>query len=277
MINEKFVPRNWFKYLYYRAAGAWAYILMKIVPPDDVKYKDIPVIINNFNRFDTLRKLIEGLEKRGYFNIHILDNNSSNPLLTDFYKNCKYPVYQLGENYGSGALWRSGIFEKFSRNYFVYTDPDMVMIDECPDDFMLFFLNVMKRHPLAQKVGFSLKIDDLPDHYLYKQHVLDYEGQFYEYFNEKELLYRAPIGCTFALYRPRAGQKHANNYIEIYRTGYPYMAYHLPWYQDSLNPDDDERYYLEHLDKGYWYSSRNKKILDDLKQSNAASENVNSK
>ncbi len=265
MENRKFVPSNWFKYFYYRIYSIWSYLLEIMIPPDKVHYKDIPIIINNFNRFDTLKRLIASLEERGYHNIVIIDNNSSNPALIDYYNTCGYKIYRFDKNLGSAALWQSEVFREYRRNYFVYTDPDMVPVDECPDDFMNFFLNVLRRHKLAQKVGFSLKIDDLPDHYLHKQHVLDYESQFYRYLIKEELLYRAPVATTFALYRPRAVKKHANNYIEMYRTAHPYMALHLPWYQDSLNPDEDERYYLEHLEKGYWYSTRNKKTLDNGK------------
>ena len=42
------------------------------------KIKDpfnIPIIINNYNRFTTLKKLVEDLQKRGYKKIIILDNN----------------------------------------------------------------------------------------------------------------------------------------------------------------------------------------------------------
>lgn len=265
MEKQKFVPDNYAKFTYYKLAAIWYRVLQIIIPPDKVNYKDIPVIINNYNRLETLKKLISGLESRGYYNIHIIDNHSSNPGLLEYYKNLKYRVYLLDQNLGCGTLWKSGLFKKFKRNYFVYTDSDMVMVDECPDDFMNVFLNVLKRHPLAQKVGFSLKIDDLPDCYLLKDHVIDFEGQYYNYYLEDEQLYRAPIDSTFALYRPRAKEKHANNNIEIYRTAFPYMAYHLPWYQDSLNPDDDEKYYLEHLDSGYWYSSKSKRILDEHK------------
>lgn len=271
MKNQEFVPASRLKYFYYRLVVLWYRFLEFIFPPDKVNYKDIPVIINNFNRLKTLKRLITGLESRGYLNIHIIDNHSTNPLLLEYYKNCSYKVYLLDRNIGWDTLWKSGLFKKFKRNYFVYTDSDMVMADECPDDFMQIFLNVLKKHPWAQKVGFSLRIDDLPDCYLLKDHVLDYEGQFYKYFNEAERLYRAPIASTFALYRPRASEKHANNHIEIYRTAFPYTAIHLPWYQDSLNPDEDEKYYLEHLDSGYWYSSRSKKILEEQKSNRKAS------
>jgi hypothetical protein len=105
-----------------------------------------------------------------------------------------------------------------------------------------------------------LKLDDLPDHNLTKKEVLEYEGRFYDY-PQEEMLYRAPIASTFALYRPYGKVKHANNYVEMYRTAFPYMALHLPWYVDSKNPDDEERYYLEHLTLSTYWTTRSKKFM----------------
>lgn len=42
-------------------------------------YKNIPIIINNFNRLTCLQRLIASLEVRGYHNIYIIDNNSTYP------------------------------------------------------------------------------------------------------------------------------------------------------------------------------------------------------
>ena len=40
-------------------------------------FKDVPIVINNFNRLDSLKRLIAGLESRGYRNIHIIDKTTS--------------------------------------------------------------------------------------------------------------------------------------------------------------------------------------------------------
>jgi hypothetical protein len=114
---------------------------------------------------------------------------------------------------------------------------------------MLFFLNVLKRHRFASKVGFSLKIDDLPECFTPRKAVTDHEQTFSRFFISDEQIYYAPIDTTFALYRPRSSWKHANYNIEIYRTAYPYMARHLPWYLDSANPDEETLYYLDTANK----------------------------
>jgi hypothetical protein len=55
-------------------------------------------------------------------------------------------------------------------------------------------------------------------------------------------VYRAPIDTTFALYR--AGVPFQME--PALRTGNPYVARHLPWYQNSARPSAEQRYYLQH-------------------------------
>jgi glycosyltransferase involved in cell wall biosynthesis len=261
MVN-KFVPENKIKYLYYKLLGSFFYLREYLNPPDEIEYKNIPIIINNFNRLDTLKKLISSLEARGYFNIYIIDNLSTYPPLLEYYRECRYKVFRLDRNIGTLAFWISGINKQFDKNFFVYTDSDVVPVEECPDDFMMFFLKTLKKHKHARKVGFSLMLDDIPDCNLLKDSIMSYEGHYYDYPLPDENLYRAPIGATFALYRPRGKYNHANNYIEIYRAGHPYTARHLPWYQDSVNLDEEEKYYLERIGERTFWSKRSKKVLE---------------
>jgi len=258
----RFKPNNYFKFYYYRIIYSFSGLIELIHPPKIKDYKQIPIIINNFNRLDSMKKLIESLEHRGYSNIFIIDNLSTYPPLLDYYKTCRYTVFRLDRNIGMTALWKSGIYKKFKDDFFVYTDSDIVPIEECPDDFLLFFLNTLKKYRLARKVGFSLKIDDLPDHYAMKNEVIQWEKQFAEH-KRDEFLYWAPIDTTFALYRPRSKRRHAYFNIEMYRTGFPYMARHLPWYIDSKNPDEENLYYInQKLVKTSW-SGKGKSFISD--------------
>jgi len=260
-MKQKFIPENKFKFSYYRIISFLYYLVELISSPQITDYKKIPIIINNFNRLDTLKKLIKSLENRGYINIYIIDNLSTYPPLLDYYKTCNYKVFYLNKNIGMNALWKSGIYKKFKKNFFVYTDSDIVPIDECPDDFLLFFLQTLKKHVLARKVGFSLKIDDIPDCNDMKDYIIRCEKHFYHDYIRDDMLYWAPIDTTFALYRPRGKRKHSNNNIEMYRTSFPYMARHLPWYFDPYNLDEENRYYLEHSEIVTFWTSRCKEIL----------------
>ncbi|HUW93219.1 MAG TPA: hypothetical protein VMV74_08650, partial [Bacteroidales bacterium] len=211
-MNTKLFSDKPFKRLYYGASSLLLFVQEMLSPPKNRDHKQIPVIINNFNRLDSMKQLISAMEERGYKNIFIIDNLSTYPPLLE---------------------------------YFVYTDSDIIPLKEYPDDFMLVFMNALKKYRMARKVGFSLKIDDLPDCYAMKDQVIEWEKKFFER-KRDALLFRASIDTTFALYRPRARRRPANFHAVMFRTAYPFMARHIPWYVDSLNPDEENRYYMEH-------------------------------
>lgn len=205
--------------------------------------KQIPIIINNFNQYDYLLILLEGLEKRGYRNIHILDNASTYPPLLNYYRDCPYNVYKLNENYGYLGLWKSGLYKLFENQYFVYTDPDLRIIDECPDDFLQYFYDLLQKYPLSTKVGFSLRLSDIPMHYDKRDEVIKWESQYW--MNQKEEnVFMANIDTTFALYRPytRGGASLYGNHL---RVGEPYTMQHLPWYVDKKKLSENVRYYID--------------------------------
>lgn len=221
-------------------------------------YKQIPIIINSFNQLSYLKSLISRLSEMGYNNIHILDNASTYPPLLEFYEQTEYPVYKLGENLGYKALWMSNIFDKFKHNYYVYTDPDVIPVEECPDDFLKYFMEIMMRFPKAQKVGFSLRINDIPDFNINKNKIIKWEKKWWER-KIGEGLYDAQIDTTFALYRPFAfGEA---NFVELnIRTDFPYQAAHLPWYLDPDNLPEEQRFYLDNLSKStHWSKQVNNK------------------
>lgn len=238
------------KKLYYAFKPYVSWLLCRVKGVDRIDPYDIPIIINNRNRYSCLKRLISALETRGYRNIYILDNDSTYPPLLRYYE-CEYPykLIKLGKNVGHMSLWRTGLIERFRDNYFVYTDPDVLPIEECPDDFIAYFLSVFRKHPFVEKVGFALKIDDIPDVYEKRDDVIAWEKQFWnkKLKHDSSFIYKAPIDTTFALYRPMyiEGGYLGSPHI---RTGYPYEALHLPWYNDSSRLDEEEKYYLDHCE-----------------------------
>lgn len=245
-------------------ASAYYCVCEKLQPSRITNVKDIPIIINNFNRVASLKLLIARLEKAGCTNIHILDNDSTYPPLLEYYKTCPYHVHYLGANLGFKALWKSPLCKEFCNDYYVYTDSDVVPDESCPDDFMQKFLDVLKKHPLARKVGFSLHIDDLPDCYEFKDKVLAKESPYFDKFIEQEGIYRAPIDTTFALYRPRVGLSRSR-FVEAYRTASPYQAHHLPWYSNTTQPTDEDLYYARSTTHATDWTSQQKARFDAQK------------
>lgn len=222
--------------------------------------KSVPIIINNFNRLTTLKQLISSLESRGYKNIYIIDNNSSYPPLLEYYEECPYEVFRLRKNIGHKSIWKTGIYKKFWKGFYVYTDSDVVPDDQCPDDFIEHFHGVMKRYPLATKVGFSLKITDLPDVFQQKQAIVDSQKIYWEHQIE-EGLYRAPIDTTFALYRPFS-KTNVNWHMLHIRTAGDYTAKHLPWYNDSANLSDEEYFYINSCSSDISTYARMSKLVE---------------
>lgn len=228
-------------------------------PPKKIHYTEIPIIINNFNRLEYLKRLIKSLEKREYKNIIILDNQSTYPPLLEFYKQTDYKVIILDKNYGFRALWKSGIYQQFKRNYFVYTDSDLEIIDECPNDFLLVFRDILIQNKWYLKIGFSLKIDDLPDENILKDEVIAWEKKFYET-PINSILYKAPIDTTFALYRPFSFKHTSSNLAKVFRTAFPYQAKHLPWYIHTNKLSEEEKYYMETTKVKSWTNKIKEKI-----------------
>ena len=178
-------------------------------------------------------------------NIIILDNNSTYPPLLEYYKSCNYTIHYLSENLGFLALWKSTLYDDiYSKSYYILTDPDVIPDENCPKDFIAHFYNLLQKHPALDKVGFSLKIDDLPDHYDRKQKVIEIESPFWKH-RVADDYYNAVIDTTFALYRP--GVK-GGFWLNAGRTLPPYSAQHLPWYEDSENPDEETIYYRENAE-----------------------------
>lgn len=206
---------------------------------------DFPVIINNFNRLDCLKQLIAWLQRAGMTNIHIIDNNSTYPPLLSFYKTCPFTVYKLNRNVGFLALWKTPVFKRFSKDYYIYTDPDIIPVEACPLDTVQYFFQILHEHPEYDKVGFGLKTDDIPDYYPLKHKVISWEKQFIEK-PVSEHLFDAPIDTTFALYRPGVM---GGSELKAIRTGGAYMARHTSWYIDPLHLSDEDLFYVQSADR----------------------------
>ncbi len=221
-------------------------------------YKNIPIVINNFNRLAMMLRLIDSLTSRGYHNIHIVDNASTYPPLLEWYESCPYTVYRLDRNVGHLAFWETDLHEKFRGQYIAYTDPDVEIHPDCPDDFMEKFVKLLRKYPKALKVGFSLLIDDLPDCYDKKEDVQKWESQFWETEVEPGV-FKAPIDTTFAVYKPFFRGELINFAYTFLRVGKPYSVRHLPWYADSANPTGEDKYYISQIRTSTHWSEQEKK------------------
>lgn len=208
---------------------------------------DIPVFINARDRVSPLRTLVAWLERAGCSRIIVVDNASTYPPLLKYLDGLDHPVVRLKDNLGQAAPWLSGVIDRFVEpgERYAETDPDVVPDEGCPLDALEHFDRLLDEYPEVYKVGFGLRIDDLPDRYRHREAVRRWESR---YWTDEVApgVYRAPVDTTFALYR--AGVPLAME--PALRTGPPYVARHLPWYADSRRPNRELTYYLEHAKAG---------------------------
>ena len=218
-----------------------------------MRWKDIPVIINNHDRLSGLKILLPWLANLRFSKIIIFDNASSYPPLLDFYESIKsqYMIVRCPTNMGPLSIWHYDGFPTPEGRFF-YTDSDVVPDDSCPDNICEIMVNVLDKFPEVFKVGPCLRIDDLPDHYFQKQKVIDWESK--HFWKEKfdtgfgVNAWKGGIATTFALW------KSARWDLSGVRLDFPYAFRHLPWYTDSDNPTEEDVYYNSTCAFGAWAS-----------------------
>ena len=227
--------------------------------------RDIDIFIISYNRLSYLKRLVEWLENAGFEKMHIVDNASTYPPLLEYLSVSKHQVYRMDKNYGHLVIWESGKFKDIidKKNYIV-TDCDILPVEECPLDVGGYFLRILEKYQDVTKVGFALKIDDLPDHNSSKSAVIEWEKQFWEKTVEAGI-FEASIDTTFALYRPGVYPA-SKKWWKSLRTDFPYVARHLPWYEDSANLSEEDIFYQNSLDNKFSFWSIND--LDLLKKYN---------
>lgn len=218
-----------------------------------VDMENIPVFVISYNRLDYLLLLISWLERAGFKNINIIDNKSTYQKLIDYFSICPHKVHRMEKNYGHLVLWDSKKFDEIIDNYnFILTDCDILPVEECPHDIVDYFMRILNKYTNFTKVGLSLKIDDIPDCYAFKNQVLEKEKDFWLHPLETGL-YQAAIDTTLALYRPGIVPKDPRWWRSI-RTASPYEARHLPWYSDTKNPSEEDLNYQKNVAEmsSYW-------------------------
>jgi len=203
--------------------------------------KDIPIFICNFNRLGPTKDLVESLLKRDYNNITIIDNASKYPPLLEWYEKCPATVVKLEVNLHQGIFNLLPQFDHIRCNgFYVWTDSDIVPVEETPKDFLDHMVEIILEYGMP-KLGLSLKLDDIPDHYKHKEEAIKHESIFTKlgHIDSKYgIVWKAPIDTTFAICAtPDCGLCQ-----EAYRMNWPYTARHIPWYYDSDNLPEDEKF-----------------------------------
>lgn len=213
----------------------------------------IPIVINNRNRYTCMLQLINWLERNNYSNIIILDNDSTYPPLLEYYKTTKHKIIFLKRNVGYMALWQTTFFEEIKKGFYVYTDPDVIPNSSCPANVVYKLYTILSKYNSIEKAGAALRVNDLPDEYDKKNEVQEWEKIYWQKQVENNV-YDAMVDTTFALYKPLAFGN--AEMCKAYRVGGEYEFLHLPWYINSDNLTEEEKYYRSNVSKAssHWSS-----------------------
>jgi hypothetical protein len=215
--------------------------------------RDFPLLLISYNRLSYLRQQVDYFRSIGFSRIVILDNASTyEPLLVwlDQIETQNVVVERLKENLGPYALYSDpALFSRYAQDYYFMSDCDIIPDAQCPADFPEYFYETLRSNADINKVGFSLKLDDLPDHYALKSKVLKWERKFWDESNRQGAFFRSAIDTTFALYRPNIWQSEKRWWVSL-RADKPYQALHLPWYHNTKELDAETLHYQLTVQKG---------------------------
>jgi len=223
---------------------------------------DIPVIICSYNRYHFLKKIILQLNKLDIKPI-IIDNNSKQKKLLNFYKNKKYNKYfyllKLKKNYGPNVIYKNFIFDNLPR-YFAYTDPDIEINKNVKKNFLETLKYYTEEYKI-QKVGFAINYKNLKNIKI-KIGSRNKENKIIEkvislklsikknkkIIQKNPTIYNTKIDTTFAVYNKKYIRK---NKLDALSLGDEFTCKHLPWEKNYNLPKNESSEYakskLQHI------------------------------
>jgi len=211
----------------------------------------IKVFIVNRNLLTTLKNTVEFLLKEPRVEIIIFDQQSTYSPLLEYYKTVNATIIYSKVNRGPHSVWGEELKKYFNTSPFIVTDSDCIY-DEVPSDWLDKMLDILNTTSVF-KVGFSLKIDDLPNTELAKE-VANWEAKYW--INKTKLGWDAHIDTTFALYRPHSGFSY-----EAVRLDKPYCIKHIPWYLTKETITEEWKYYLDNISSISTWGTKLKSII----------------
>ncbi len=204
-----------------------------------------------FNRLHMMRQLCEQLTESGLEAV-IIDNASTYPPLLLWYEmECPYEVIHMDKNYGHQVAWTQNLIG--DDKYYIVTDHDLDL-SGIPSDWVEVLKGGLIENEDVIKCGLSLRINDLPENE-YTKEVIRWETKYWERPKRWDMWYVSEIDTTLAMYdRDRPfGHLPNDRFFSAVRSGEPYTAKHLPWYntKESIEADPEEKYYQETVNT-YW-------------------------
>lgn len=219
-----------------------------------------PIFLTNMNRLTTTKKMVEDLFRmNSNADITIIDNASTYPPLLEWYKEIEEDVKIIRHdiNRGPWCFFYSYISSKVNSDYYVYSDADLELNPNMPNNWQEIMFDVIKRW--NRKASLALKLSDIPEGKL-KNQILNHQNICW-YKTEKSDEYLAITDMTFTMDAKDKGYRY-----ESIRLAGNFECRHIPWYLDFDNISEEEIYYLNHINKKYdqaRWSIFNKSKLDE--------------
>lgn len=232
-----------------------------------------PVFLIVYNLLTPLQQMVKDIWRMGGIPI-LIDNQSTYPPLLDWVNEVKdrddLIYHRMEKNYGPRIVhtmasdkyspdWqkiqevykeKSG--EELKRNFVFISDSDLDL-SAIPDDGLQVLYKIAQTNMNSlgrryKKIGFSLRIDDLPDTEA-GRYTKQWESHFYQ--TKRQVAgyyaYEALLDTTFQIYMPQL-RFTGTFFGPALRLAEPYIARHIPWYWTEESLNDEIRYYLSHLE-----------------------------
>lgn len=204
-----------------------------------------PIYLTNMNRLTTTKKMVEDLFKlNGNAKINIIDNASTYPPLLEWYNEIKNDVniIKQASNLGPWTFFYTGHFSNCPENYYVYSDADLELNPNMPYNWQEVLMDYHKKW--NRKASLVLRLDDIPENDR-KKDIIHHQSVCWNT-TEEENVWHGVTDMTFSFDAKSAGYRY-----ESVRIGGNLACRHIPWYIDIKNIDEEEKYYLDHLDNKF--------------------------
>lgn len=206
-----------------------------------------PAVVIMRDRVSYAKGCVAALTAAG-FDVYIVDHASTWPPAVEWLYTCGLPVHHR-DNAHPRSLWDwDGLAAIVGNRRYVVTDPDVVPDPHCPADWPAHLDMLLDLHPTAVKAGLGLRIDNLPAQNADAGKVREWEAQWWRAPTGLGA-YDAPVDTTLALYQPLTTGP-AFSLGPAVRSDYPYVAWHLPWYEITDDPTLEVAYYRDHAISG---------------------------
>ena len=120
-----------------------------------------------------------------------------------------------------------------------YKNIEVIVINDGSTDRSL---KILQKYSV-EKAAFNVRIDDLPDCFAGKNYMIERNKEFWDPPMVKDFGIDLKFyGIDVFSYRRANTQP---GFSHGCRTCFPYVTKHLPWYMDSNNPSEEDKYYYK--------------------------------